>query len=196
MDDVRIGRLLRALRRPRGWTQTELAVRCAVSQQSISLTERGHGSRLAAATRRRIFGALDARWEPVVTWRGGELDRLLDEDHARLVGAVDRRLASLGWEIAVEVTYSEYGERGSIDVLGARRDRLAMVVVEVKSDLTVIDATVRRRGADVPPHGLVNEHRGPAPGPPRYWSAFASAASIAAARSPAVTPRGSLPFGQ
>jgi hypothetical protein len=29
-----------------------------------------------------------------------------------------------------------------------------------------------------------------------YWSAFASAASMAAARSPAATPRGSLPFGQ
>jgi transcriptional regulator with XRE-family HTH domain len=144
MDDVRVGRILRALRRRRGWTQAELATRCRVSQQSISVVERGHSSRHASATLRRIFGALDARWEPVVTWRGGELDRLLDEDHARLVGAVVRRLASWGWEIAVEVTYSEYGERGSIDVLGAHRERLAMVVVEVKSDLTVIDATVRK----------------------------------------------------
>ena len=31
---------------------------------------------------------------------------------------------------------------------------------------------------------------------PRYWSAFASAASIAAARSAEAMPRGSLPFGQ
>src|SRR4029077_14174611 len=31
---------------------------------------------------------------------------------------------------------------------------------------------------------------------PSYWSAFASAASMAAARSAPATPRGSLPFGQ
>lgn len=144
MDDVRIGRILRALRRRRGWTQLQLASRCYVSQQSISLVERGHGSRLATATLRRIFAALDARWEPVVSWRGGELDRLLDEHHARLVAEVVRRLQALSWDVAVEVTYSEYGERGSVDVLAARRDILAIVVVEVKSDLTVMDATVRK----------------------------------------------------
>ncbi len=144
MDDIRTGRILRALRRRRGWTQAELATRCRVSQQSISLIERGHGSRLAAATLRRIFAALDARWEPIVSWRGGELDRLLDEDHAQLVAEVVRRLVALDWEVAVEVTYSEFGERGSVDVLGARRELFAMVVVEVKSDLTVMDATVRK----------------------------------------------------
>ena len=41
---------------------------------------------------------------------------------------------------------------------------------------------------------LRRDHDGPARG--GYWSAFASAASIAAARSAAATPRGSLPFGQ
>ncbi len=144
VDDIRIGRILRALRRRRGWTQHQLAERCRISQQSISLVERGHGSRLAAATLRQIFAALDARWEPVVSWRGGELDRLLDEDHARLVTEVVRRLLVLEWDVAVEVTYSEFGERGSVDVLAARREALAMVVVEVKSDLTVMEATLRK----------------------------------------------------
>ena len=144
MDDIRVGRVLRALRRRRGWTQLELSARCGVSQQTVSLIERGHGSTLAGVTLRRVFAALDARWAPTVTWRGGELDRLLDADHAQLVAEVVRRLAALDWDIAVEVTYSEYGERGSVDVLAARRDRLAMAVVEVKSDLTVMDATVRK----------------------------------------------------
>lgn len=144
MDDIRTGRILRALRRRRGWTQAELATRCRVSQQAISLIERGHGSRLAAATLRRISAALDARWEPIVSWRGGELDRLLDEDHARIVTEVVRRLVALDWDVAVEVTYSEFGERGSVDVVGARREFLAMVVVEVKSDLTVLEATLRK----------------------------------------------------
>jgi hypothetical protein len=81
---------------------------------------------------------------PVVSWRGGELDRLLDDDHARLVTEIVRRLVHLDWDVAVEVTYSEYGERGSVDVLAARRELLAMVVVEVKSDLTVMEATLRK----------------------------------------------------
>jgi transcriptional regulator with XRE-family HTH domain len=144
MDDVRVGRILRALRRRSGWTQKELGRRANVSQQAISLIERGHGGRLSVETIRRVFGALDARWEPTVSWRGGDLDRLLDAAHAGLVGEISRRLVRAGWEVAIEVTYSEFGERGSIDVLGARRDEFAMVVVEVKSELTAIESTLRK----------------------------------------------------
>jgi transcriptional regulator with XRE-family HTH domain len=144
MDDLRVGRILRALRRRRGWTQKELGRRAKVSQQAISLIERGHCGRLSGETVRRVFAALDARWEPTVSWRGGDLDRLLDETHARLVGEISRRLRDAGWDVAVEATYSEFGERGSVDVLGARRDLLSMVVVEVKSELTAIEATLRK----------------------------------------------------
>jgi transcriptional regulator with XRE-family HTH domain len=144
MDDVRVGRILRALRRRSGWTQKELGRRANVSQQAISLIERGHGARLSGETVRRVFAALDARWEPTVSWRGGDLDRLVDAEHARLVGEIARRLADVGWEVAIEVTYSEFGERGSVDVLAARRDVRAMVVVEVKSELTAIEATLRK----------------------------------------------------
>jgi transcriptional regulator with XRE-family HTH domain len=72
MDDVRQGRICRALRRRAGLTQGQLGEKCALSQQAISLVERGHGSRLAAGTLRRLFAALDARWEPTISWRGGE----------------------------------------------------------------------------------------------------------------------------
>jgi transcriptional regulator with XRE-family HTH domain len=144
MDEVGIGRILRALRRRRGWAQKELGRRAKVSQQAISLIERGHGDRLSGETVRRVFAVLDARWTPTVSWRGGDLDRLLDEEHARLVGEISRYLRDAGWDVAIEVTYSEFGERGSVDVLGARRDQLTMVVVEVKSELTGIEATLRK----------------------------------------------------
>ncbi|MBI3748429.1 MAG: helix-turn-helix transcriptional regulator [Chloroflexi bacterium] len=144
MDDIRIGRILRALRRRRRWTQSRLAVRVGLSQQAISLIERGHGSTLAVRTLREVFAALDARWEPVVSWRGGALDRLLDEDHSRLVAAVARSLNGWGWEVAVEVTYASFGERGSIDVLAARASVGAVVSVEVKSELASIEATLRK----------------------------------------------------
>jgi transcriptional regulator with XRE-family HTH domain len=144
MDDIRVGRPLRALRRRRGWTQTELANRAGVSQQVISLVERGHGASLSGRTMRRIFAALDARWEPTVSWRGGALDRLLDEDHSHLVAATVARLRASGWSVDVKVTYSSYGERGSIDVLAARSAVGAVVSVEVKSELTSVEATLRK----------------------------------------------------
>ena len=144
MTEVQVGRILRALRHRLALTQRQLGARAGVSQQAVSLIERGHSSKLSGDTLRRVFAAVDARWEPTVSWRGGALDRLLDEAHARLVAQVVERLRGSGWDVIVEATYSEYGERGSIDVLGSRRDGLAALVVEVKSDLTVIEATVRK----------------------------------------------------
>lgn len=144
MDDVRAGRIARALRLRLGLTQSELGARCGLSQQAISLVERGHGSRLSGATMRRLFAALDARWEPTVSWRGGQLDRLLDERHAAILAAAVAVLGRRGWQVELEATYSVYGERGSIDVLASRPDGAAILVVEVKSFLTSVEATLRK----------------------------------------------------
>ncbi len=144
MDDVRVGRALRALRLRRGLTQRELAKLVGLSQSAVSLAERGHLDRLSIRAVRRIFGALDARFEGQVTWRGGALDRLLDERHAALVETVVRDLQTAGWDILVEVSFNHYGDRGSIDVLGVHRASRCGVVGEVKSDLTVIEETNRR----------------------------------------------------
>ena len=144
MDDIRIGRILRALRIRRGLTQAELGARAGLSQAAVSLIERGHAPHLSGAAMRRVFAALDARWEPTVSWRGGELDRLLDEQHARIAAEVIRRLRASSWEVGVEATYSDYGDRGSVDVIGAHRMEAALLIVELKSDLTAIDSTVRK----------------------------------------------------
>jgi hypothetical protein len=42
-----------------------------------------------------------------------------------------------------EVSFSEYGERGSIDVLGARQSVLAVAVFEIKSDFGSLEETNR-----------------------------------------------------
>ena len=44
----------------------------------------------------------------------------------------------------VESTFSEYGERGSIDVLALRAIGGIALVIEVKTELTAIDDTIRR----------------------------------------------------
>ena len=144
MDDVRIGRSLRALRLRRGLTQAELAAAGGVSQAFVSLIERGHLDAVAIRTVRRLFARLDARFEGQVTWRGGRLDRLTDEAHAQLVGLLAQRLRETGWQILIEASYSVYGERGSIDVLAARPRERAAFVGEVKSELASLEELVRK----------------------------------------------------
>jgi transcriptional regulator with XRE-family HTH domain len=114
MDDQRLGRIVRALRRRLGWRQSDLAKRARCSQSAVSLIERGHVRSLPIL--RRVLAALDASLALDVRWRAGALDRLIDEDHAHLVAAVTKVLVTAGWIVHVEVTYAEYAERGSIDI--------------------------------------------------------------------------------
>lgn len=66
-------------------------------------------------------------------WNGEALDRLLDADHARIVECVVRLLAVDGWQCATEVSFSVYGERGTIDVLAFHPGTRTLLVIEVKS---------------------------------------------------------------
>jgi transcriptional regulator with XRE-family HTH domain len=124
--------------------QSDVAASAGLSQQAISLIERGHLTTLSIRSLRRAFAAVDARFEGVVSWRGGQIDRLLDERHAVLVGQMAGELVRWGWEVHVETTFSEYGERGSIDVLALWRSSGIALVIEVKTELTAIDDTIRR----------------------------------------------------
>jgi hypothetical protein len=114
------------------------------SQQAISLVECGHGDRISARTLGRILKALDAEADVVVRWRGGQLDRLLDEGHAALVGITARRLEEARWLVRAEVTYGGYRDGGSIDLLAFHSDRAALLVIEVKTELLSAEATLRK----------------------------------------------------
>jgi transcriptional regulator with XRE-family HTH domain len=144
VNDVVLGRVLRALRRRRGWRQVDLANRSRTSQSLISALERGAAGASSLQTLRQVFEAVEARLQLVATWRGADLDRLLDEDHRQLVGQIARRLETTGWLVELEVTYNEYGERGSIDVLGLRAAQRACLVVEVKSAIASTEAIGRK----------------------------------------------------
>lgn len=144
MDDGRIGRVLRQLRLRKHLRQADVATAAGVSQSTVSLIERGHVDTLAIRTVRLVFQAVDARFVPTVSWRGGQVDRIVDERHARLVGAFARELADRGWEVHIEVSFSEYGERGGIDIVALRRAEGIALIVEIKSELVRVDETVRR----------------------------------------------------
>jgi transcriptional regulator with XRE-family HTH domain len=144
MDLVRFGIVIRALRRRRGWRQLDLAAAASISQDTISLIERGHGDRMSVATLMRVAGALDARVRIDIRWRGGDLDRLIDQDHAALAAEVARILELAGWAVMIEVTYSVYGEHGSIDVLAWHQASGSLLVIEIKTEVTSSEATIRK----------------------------------------------------
>lgn len=73
---------------------------------------------------------------------GEDVDRLLDADHAAIVEWVLSWLGRLGWEVAPEVTFSVYGERGSIDVLAFHPPTGSLLVIEVKSVVPDVQATL------------------------------------------------------
>jgi transcriptional regulator with XRE-family HTH domain len=144
MDDVRLGRIARALRRRRGWRQADLAERVGCHQTTVSRFERGHAGTLSFRLIRRLFQALDASFEGTIRWRGGEIERLLDQHHAGVVEQVAALLVGLGWTVLPEVTYSEYGERGSIDLLTVREAERSAAIFEVKVELTAVEGTLRK----------------------------------------------------
>lgn len=144
MRSERVGATVRALRRRRGWRQVDLAGQAGVGQSTVSDIERGRIGTVSLDLLRRVLGALDAMVVVEVYWRGGELDRLLDERHASLSGTCAGRLRALGWEVRVEVSYARSGERGSIDILAWHHASATLLVVEVKTELTSAEATLRR----------------------------------------------------
>jgi transcriptional regulator with XRE-family HTH domain len=144
VDDARIGRSLRVLRRRRGLRQIDVAALAGLSQQTISLIERGQAAAFTVDTLRRAFAAVGAGYEGLVVWRGGALDRLLDARHSALVGEAAARLTALGWAVVVEASYSIYGERGSVDVLAGHAATRTVLVEEVKSELASIEALGRK----------------------------------------------------
>ena len=150
-----------------GWTMLELAVPftscghgvgCGRLMSRASPASRrarfrslnaGHLRTLSIQTVRAAFAAVEAGFEGHVIWRGGELDRVVDELHAQLVGATAAFLETNGWFVSAEVTFSRYGERGSLDLLATRRAESVAVVVEAKTKLLSIEETLRRLDAKV-----------------------------------------------
>lgn len=142
MDTVRFGRQVRALRRRRGWRQVDLARSARTSRTSISRVELGHADEVTVRALNAIAGALSARLDLRLSWNGEGLDRLLDADHAALVEEVARALRALEWSVKVEVSFNIRGERGSIDVLAFHPGTGVVLVVEVKSVVPDVQATL------------------------------------------------------
>lgn len=137
---VTLGLSIRLLRHRRRWTQEELANRAGSSRSAISRLERGEVASLTVGLFDRVLACLEARATIRVPWRGEDLDRLRDEAHAGIVDRVLALLGGRGWLATPEVTFSIYGERGSVDVLGFHPPTGSVLVIEVKSVVPDVQA--------------------------------------------------------
>jgi len=128
----------------------------------------------ALRRQRRWTQELGARVVVRILWRGEDLDRLLDRDHARIVEKTLDLLAREGWLATPEASFNVAGERGSIDILAWHAPARSLLVVEVKSVVPDIQATIggldrkaRLGPAIARERGMVSQMRGAAARPPR-----------------------------
>ncbi|MHB8958872.1 MAG: helix-turn-helix domain-containing protein [Candidatus Limnocylindrales bacterium] len=142
MDPIRFGLAIRVLRRRRGWTQAMLGERCRLSQSTISDIEAGLAFASTVDTLSRVVAALGVRIQIRVLGHGEDLDRLLDSGHAEIVERVAAYLRAKGWEVVPEATFSVFGERGSVDLLAFNPVTGALLIVEVKSAIPDVQATL------------------------------------------------------
>jgi hypothetical protein len=148
-DDARIARALRELMR-RHRKSLQIAITDAgVSRRMFRRVLRGQSGAVPMDTVRSIFESFGARARLTVYWNGAELDRLIDQDHAALVERVVSVLRGLGWTVLTEVTFSEFGERGSIDALAWHEKARIVLVVEVKASWGSVEGTNRSLDAKV-----------------------------------------------
>jgi transcriptional regulator with XRE-family HTH domain len=129
-----MGRVLRMLRIRRDWRQEDVAAKARLSPSAVGRHERGYIGALSALER---HGAVfDLRVDVRLVGRGGELARLADEEHAAIIESVARWFRSHGFVTELEASFSEWGERGRIDLLAFDPRSGTLVVVEVKTQLT------------------------------------------------------------
>jgi transcriptional regulator with XRE-family HTH domain len=161
-------------------TQGELATQARVPRNVVSAIELGRCEAVKLAQFDRVVAALGASVDVRIRWRGEQLDRLLDEAHARTVATTVERLTRLGWETAIEVSFSIWGERGSIDVLAVHRPTETLLVVEVKSVIADLQSLL---------HGLDRKARlAPGIATKRGWRTRSVGRLVVVAESP--TSRG------
>lgn len=137
MEDLRFGTTIRAARVKRRWRQKDLSARAGVSRATIWRAERGRLEEMTVAVIRRICEPLEIRVEFQPRSRGADLDRMVNARHTALHESVARALARgfPAWEMAHEVSFSIWGERGVIDLLLWHPGRRALLIIELKTEI-------------------------------------------------------------
>ncbi|HET7494299.1 MAG TPA: helix-turn-helix transcriptional regulator [Candidatus Limnocylindrales bacterium] len=131
---------MRAIRLHDHLTQRRVAKRAGLSQAAYSRAERGQISGMTLDTLERIVDALGGRLAIDIRYRGGLGDRLIDAAHAALVDYVVGILRRRGWLAELEYSFNVFGDRGSVDILAWHAATRTLLIVEVKSRFTDLQA--------------------------------------------------------
>lgn len=143
MDDMRVGAVCRAVRLRRRWRHEDVAARASGARSLVSEIERGHFGSTPLRRVRAVATALDIRLDLVTRWRGGELPRLLNARRSALHEAVAGYFERLGgWQFAPEVSFSIYGERGTIDIVAYHAASESLLIIELKTDIVDVNDLV------------------------------------------------------
>lgn len=115
----------------RGLRQRDVAEHAGLSPSVVARHERGVVRSLV--TLDRHAAALGLRLDVRLSGRSGELVRLADEEHAAIVDHLARWFREAGFVVELEASFSEWGERGRVDLLAHDPRSRVLVVVEVKT---------------------------------------------------------------
>jgi transcriptional regulator with XRE-family HTH domain len=140
VSDLRVGRIIRAVRLERRLRQSDVGRIAGCDQSVVSDLEAGRLEAVSLRTARRVGTALGIDLIVEARWRGGAADRLIDRRHAAIVDYVARALRVAGWIAERELSFNEYGERGSVDLVAWHAEQRSLLIVEVKTALTDLQA--------------------------------------------------------
>ncbi len=159
MLNRRVGRVHRRLRQRAHLTQQELGSKSGVARWKIVRLEADMVERLRFDEVERCLAALGAELVLGVSYRGAEVDRLIDQVHSQVAARVVEILGRYGWQVQTEVTFSQWGERGSYDILAWHASSRTLLVIEVKSELASVEGTLRPLDVKVRLAGTVARQR-------------------------------------
>jgi Holliday junction resolvase-like predicted endonuclease/predicted XRE-type DNA-binding protein len=131
MERRTVARILRAIRRRKGWSQARVAAPLNISQSELSRRERGDLEDCSVAEVQQWGASLGAHVSIEVRVDGER--PLMDARHARLQNWIVGVLRQHGWTVMVEHSFNHYGDRGRIDVLAYHPIDRVLLVVEVKT---------------------------------------------------------------
>ena len=136
VSDQQVGALFRAVRIRGGKRQVDVATGASVPRSRVSSVERGHLDDVPMGQLRAIANDLEIRVELVASWRGADGARIVNERHSRMHELVAARLAAIsGWKFATEVSFSEWGERGVVDILAWHSLTRTLLIIELKTEI-------------------------------------------------------------
>jgi transcriptional regulator with XRE-family HTH domain len=123
--------------------QVDVAKRADVSASVVARIERGRLLDVSLRSLLAVCDVLDIRLDFAARWRGGDLDRMLNANHAALAESTAAFfLDRPGWELRAELSFNIAGERGVVDFAAWHAATRTILMIELKTDIVDVGETI------------------------------------------------------